>query len=286
MKLVILIPGYNEEATLGATLSELPRNVTGFTEVEWLVVDDGSTDRTAAIAREHGARVVSLRGNQGLGKAFSLGLQSALDRGADVIAQTDADNQYEARDLDALVGAIVAGADFAIGRRDVARREDFSAAKKWVHRTGALAFRWVSGVRVADPVSGFRAYSRRTAERIHVVNRFSYTLEVLLQAGRQSWAVREIPVRSRVAVRPSRLAATWREFFGRSLLCLGNGLVLHRPFLLFAWALLPWVLLARVLAESQGSAWAATQLAAVSAVLAAGIWLYRLGLMEKAGKAA
>jgi len=279
VKLAILIPCLNEEQTLAETLAALPRRVDGFDEVEWIVIDDGSQDRTAEVAQLAGAdQILRLPHHEGLGVAFAVGIKAALDSGADVIAQTDADNQYDAKELDTLAAAVLAGADMVVGCRDVAARTDFSSAKRLVHRWGSRAFRFLSGTVISDPVSGFRAYSRRTAERIRVGNRFSYTLEGLLQAGREGWQVREIPISSRPAARPSRLARSGGEFLGKSLLCVLRALALHRPFVLFAWALVPWVFLARLLAESKGTEWALTQVAALSALLAGGIWLYRKGL--------
>jgi glycosyltransferase involved in cell wall biosynthesis len=212
MKLIIQIPCLNEEATLPVTLADLPREVGGFDEVEWLIVDDGSRDRTVDVAREHGVdHVVRLTANQGLASAFQAGLDACLKLGADAIVNTDADNQYRGADIPRLVTPILEGrADMVVGSRDVANVEHFSAAKKALQRLGSWVVRRASGTKVTDTTSGFRAYNREAALQLLVVNKFTYTLESLIQAGKLLIAVDQVPVGTNPKLRESRLfPSTW-----------------------------------------------------------------------------
>ena len=212
MKLIIQIPCLDEEATLAATLADLPREVPGFDTVEWLVVDDGSTDGTVEVARRHGVdHIVRLTGNRGLAGGFQAGLDAALKLGADVIVNTDGDNQYRGRDVARLTAPILAGeADMVIGDRRVTTVAQFSAAKKLLQRLGSWVVRHASGTTVPDATSGFRAYNRDAAIAVHVVSRFTYTLETIIQAGRMSVAVAHVPVGTNPVRRPSRLfPSTW-----------------------------------------------------------------------------
>ena len=177
MKLIIQIPAWNEEEQLPQTLAALPSSVAGFDEIEVLVIDDGSTDRTAEVAREVGAEVVRLPVHRGLAVAFSTGLRSAVERGADVIVNTDADNQYDARDIPALVQPILDGsAQMVIGDRQVSTLRHFSSIKRLLQKLGSWVVRRLSGTSVRDATSGFRAISRTAALRLHVFTRFTYTL--------------------------------------------------------------------------------------------------------------
>jgi len=219
MKLIVQIPCLNEEETLPSTLADLPRSLDGFDEVEWLVIDDGSTDRTVEVAREHGVEhIVRLPNNKGLAAAFQAGLDAALKLGADVIVNTDADNQYRGEDIAKLVAPILAGkADLVVGDRQVPQVEHFSGNKKRLQRLGSWVVRRVSGTRVADTTSGFRAYNREAALQLSVVSNFTYTLESLIQAGRMLIAVEDVPVSANQTLRESRLAASSGAYVRRNV---------------------------------------------------------------------
>jgi glycosyltransferase involved in cell wall biosynthesis len=207
VKLIIQIPCLNEEETLPVTLSELPRSVPGFETVEWLVIDDGSTDRTIEVARAHGVdHIVRLTNNKGLAQGFQAGLDAALKLGADVIVNTDADNQYSAADIPKLVEPIIRGdADMVIGDREVMTIEHFSGVKKLLQRLGSWIVRRASDTTVPDTTSGFRAYNREAALQVQVVSRFTYTLETVIQAGKMLVAIDHVPIRTNPKMRESRL---------------------------------------------------------------------------------
>jgi len=207
MKLIIQIPCLNEEESLPVTLRDLPREVPGFDTVEWLVIDDGSTDRTIEVARAHGVdHVVRLTNNKGLAVGFQAGLDASLKLGADVIVNTDADNQYNAGDIPKLVAPIVRGeADLVVGDREVQTIEHFSPVKKLLQRLGSWVVRRASDTTVPDTTSGFRAYNREAALQIQVVSRFTYTLETIIQAGKMLVAIDHVPIRTNPKMRESRL---------------------------------------------------------------------------------
>jgi glycosyltransferase involved in cell wall biosynthesis len=207
MKLIIQIPCLNEEEVLPVTLSDLPRQVEGFDEVEWLVIDDGSTDRTVEVARAHGVdHVVRLTSNKGLAQAFQAGLDASLKLGADVIVNTDADNQYNAADIPKLLGPILRGeADLVVGDREVQTIDHFSPVKKSLQRLGSWVVRRASETSVPDTTSGFRAYNREAALQVQVVSRFTYTLETVIQAGKMLVAIDHVPIRTNPKLRESRL---------------------------------------------------------------------------------
>src|SRR4051794_8055169 len=207
MKLIIQIPCLNEEEQLPATLGDLPRAVSGFDSVEWLVIDDGSTDRTIEVARRHGVdHVVRLTNNKGLAAAFQAGIDACLKLGADVIVNTDADNQYYAADIPKLVAPILAGeADLVVGDRVIDSVEHFSPLKKRLQHFGSAVVRRASGTNVPDTTSGFRAYNREAALQVTVVSKYTYTLESVIQAGKMLVAVDHTPIRARQVDRPSRL---------------------------------------------------------------------------------
>jgi glycosyltransferase involved in cell wall biosynthesis len=211
-KLIIQIPCFNEEDQLPVSLAALPRAVPGFDVVEWLVIDDGSSDRTVEVARAHGVdHVVRLTNNKGLSYAFQAGLDACLKLGADVIVNTDADNQYEADDIPLLVGPVLDGsADMVIGNRQVDTIAHFSWGKKRLQSLGSWVARQASGTNIADATSGFRAYNRDAALALIVVSTFTYTLESLIQAGRSMVTVTDVPVRTNDQLRESRLfRSTW-----------------------------------------------------------------------------
>ena len=235
VKLTIQIPAWNEEDTLGKTIDELPREIPGFDQIDVQVVDDGSVDGTADVARSHGARVVRLPVHRGLAVAFSAGLQAAVDQGADVVVNTDADGQYDPRDIPALVSPIVEGrAQMVIGDREIETLARFSTTKKILQRLGSWVVRKLSNSSVRDATSGFRAISREAAFKLHVFTRFTYTLETILQAGEAGLSVVSVPVRSATEdMRPSRLFRSNLGYVWRSLESLARIVVLYNPLRIF-----------------------------------------------------
>lgn len=237
MKLVIQIPCLNEEAQLPVALPELPREVAGFDVVEWLLVDDGSTDRTVDVGRALGVdHVVRLTNNKGLAYAFQAGLDAALKLGADVIVNTDADNQYSAADIPKLVAPIVAGeADMVVGDRDVMAVEHFSPVKKRLQRLGSWVVRQASETDVPDATSGFRAYNREAALGLVVVSKFTYTLESLIQAGKGMVAVSHVQVRTNPKLRESRLFGSMWSYVRRNTLSILRIYASYEPLRVFSW---------------------------------------------------
>ena len=235
MKLVIQIPCYNEAEHLPTTLAALPRTVPGFDSVEWLVVDDGSSDGTAEVARRHGVdHVVVLPHNRGLAHAFMTGLTTALKVGADVIVNTDADNQYDATCIPDLVRPIVEGrAQIVVGARPIDAIAHFSKIKKLLQKLGSWAVRFVSGTDIPDAPSGFRAIHRDAAMRLNVFNSYTYTLETIIQAGRNSMATTYVPVRVNPDLRPSRLVKSNLSYVVRSLTTIVRIFVIYKPFRFF-----------------------------------------------------
>jgi len=236
MKLIIQIPCYDEAATLALTLARLPRTLPPFDVVEWLVVDDGSTDDTAAVAKAHGVHhVVRHTRNQGLARAFMSGLDASLAHGADVIVNTDADNQYNADDIPLLVAPILSGAaDIVIGARPIETIEHFSPVKKLLQKLGSWVVRAASNTEIPDAPSGFRALSRASAQRLMVFNDYTYTLETIIQAGQKNMAITAVPVRVNQDLRPSRLVRSVPSYVQRSLVTIVRIFAIYRPFRFFA----------------------------------------------------
>lgn len=236
MKLVIQIPCYNEEEQLPATLADLPREVAGFDEVETIVIDDGSTDATSRVARELGVdQVIRVPVNQGLARAFSAGLDVALKRGADVIVNTDADNQYRGDCVERLTDPILRGeADIVIGDRDPFRVAHFSLIKRVLQVLGSWLVRGVSGTTVPDVTSGFRAFSREAALRMNVVSDFTYTLETVIQAGKKQLSVGHVAVEVNPSSRPSRLFDGTLSYLGQSISTIFRIYALYEPLRFFA----------------------------------------------------
>jgi glycosyltransferase involved in cell wall biosynthesis len=231
MKLIIQIPCYNEERSLPVTLGNLPREVEGIDEVEWLVIDDGSSDETAEVARSHGAHVVAHTHNKGLARAFMTGLEESLRRGADIIVNTDADNQYDAACIPALIRPILEGkAEIVVGARPIELIEHFSFAKKMLQKLGSFVVRMASGTDIPDAPSGFRAISREAALRTNVFNDYTYTLETIIQAGQKNMAISSVPVRVNEDLRPSRLVKSIPSYIFRSLITITRIFVIYRPF--------------------------------------------------------
>jgi glycosyltransferase involved in cell wall biosynthesis len=231
VKLIIQIPCLNEEEYLPQVLAELPRELPGFDQVEWLVIDDGSTDRTVEVARRHGVdHVVRLTNNKGLATAFQAGLDAALKLDADVIVNTDADNQYPAGDIPRLVEPILRRrADMVVGDRRVRTVDHFSPAKKLLQRLGSWVVRRASGTKVPDTTSGFRAYNREAALQLIVVSRYTYTLESLIQAGKMSVAIEDVPISPNPTERESRLAGSTSAYVRRNAYAIFRAYTLYDP---------------------------------------------------------
>jgi len=234
-KLIIQIPCYNEEATLGVTLSCLPRQLPSVDSVEWLVINDGSADRTVEVARalrvDH---IVNFVEHQGLAKAFMAGLEASLRAGADIIVNTDADNQYCAEDISKLIEPILAKkAEIVIGQRPIKEIQHFSKIKKFLQELGSWVIRIVSGTNIPDAPSGFRAISREAAIRINVFNDYTYTLEMIIQAGQKGMAITSVPVRVNRTVRPSRLVKSIVSYVQRSLFTILRIFMVYQPLRFF-----------------------------------------------------
>jgi glycosyltransferase involved in cell wall biosynthesis len=235
VKLIIQIPCFDEEETLPVTLADLPREVPGFDVVEWLVVDDGSTDRTVEVARDHGVdHIVRLTNNKGLATGFQAGLDASLKLGADVIVNTDADNQYYGPDIVKLVEPIIKGdADMVVGDREVMNIQHFSPLKKTLQRLGSWVVRRASQTTVPDTTSGFRAYNREAAIQMVVVSKFTYTLETIIQAGKMLVAVDHVPIRTNPKTRESRLFPSMWSYVRRNTVSIFRIYALYEPLRVF-----------------------------------------------------
>jgi glycosyltransferase involved in cell wall biosynthesis len=235
LKLIIQIPCYNEAQSIPQTLGALPRSIPGIDCIEYLVIDDGSTDGTAEAARSAGAHhVVRLARHAGLAAGFMAGLEASLRRGADVIVNTDADNQYNAGDIQLLLEPILAGrADLVVGDRGVATLKTFSPLKRRLQRLGSWVIARASGVQTPDATSGFRAISRAAALRTVVLSEYSYTLETLIQAGARRMAVEYVPVRTNLQTRPSRLMRGIPDYLANSGVTILRAYTMYRPLRVF-----------------------------------------------------
>lgn len=233
--LVIQIPCHNEAETLPRVLADLPQQIDGVARIVRLVIDDGSTDGTADVARAAGCEVLRLPVQRGLARGFVAGLDRAVALGADVVVNTDGDHQYRGADIPALVAPVLAGqADLVVGTRPVATIASFSAPKKLLQRLGSFATRVLSGTSVEDAPSGFRAMSRDAAMRLHVFNRYTYTVETLIQAGRKGMRVLSVPIEVNVVSRPSRLVKGSGSYVMRQLNVMVRVFVTYKPFRFFA----------------------------------------------------
>ena len=235
MKLIIQIPCFNEADGLPQTIAALPRKLPGIDTIEFLVIDDGSRDDTSAIARKLGVHHIERhRTNRGLAAAFRTGLQRALDEGADIIVNTDADNQYAGGDIGKLVAPIQSGAaDVVIGDRGVRDNAHFGPFKRWLQRLGSAVVRRLSRTDITDAVSGFRAITRSAAQRINITSDFSYTTDMLIQAGRKRMCVVSVPVRTNGAIRPSRLFKSIPQFITTTGLTMIRVYAMYNPLRIF-----------------------------------------------------
>lgn len=235
MKLIIQIPCFNEEGTLKDTLDDLPRYIEGVDKIEYLIIDDGSSDETINVAREWGVNyIVTFTKNKGLAKGFMAGIDVCLENGADIIVNTDADNQYCGEDIEKLIEPILnQQADIVIGERPIAEISDFSPVKKKLQRLGSWAVRQASKTDIPDAPSGFRAFSREAALRLNVVNDYTYTLETIVQAGREKISITSVPIRTNPAVRPSRLAKTMLGYVRTSMLTILRAYLIYKPLKAF-----------------------------------------------------
>ncbi len=238
MKLIIQIPCLNEEQTLPQTLRDLPERIDGIDEIEVLVIDDGSTDRSAEVARAHGVHhLVRFTNNKGLAEAFMAGLDASLKLGADLIVNTDADNQYRGCDIEKLIRPILERkADMVIGDRQVESIAHFSPLKKSLQKVGSWVVRHVSETNVPDATSGFRAYSREAALRMNVISRFTYTLETIIQAGKKNIALSHVQVQTNGKLRESRLFKSIPAYLTRSIDTIFRIYAMYEPMKMFAWS--------------------------------------------------
>ena len=235
MKLIIQIPCFNEAETLEVTLNDLPKHIDGIDEIEYLIIDDGSHDNTAEVAKKWGVHyVVRFRRNKGLAKGFMAGLDACLKNGADIIVNTDADNQYCGADIETLVRPILdKKAHIVIGERPIDDTEHFTPLKKKLQQFGSWVVRKASKTTIPDAPSGFRAYSREAAMRINVINDYTYTLETIVQSGREKMAVMSVPIRTNPELRESRLFHSMWGYIKKSMLTIVRTYLMYRPLYFF-----------------------------------------------------
>ena len=235
MKLIIQIPCFNEAETLEVTLNDLPKHIDGIDEIEYLIIDDGSHDNTAEVAKKWGVHyVVRFRRNKGLAKGFMAGLGACFKNGADIIVNTDADNQYCGADIETLVRPILdKKAHIVIGERPIDDTEHFTPLKKKLQHFGSWVVRKASKTTIPDAPSGFRAYSREAAMRINVINDYTYTLETIVQSGREKMAVMSVPIRTNPELRESRLFHSMWGYIKKSMLTIVRTYLMYRPLYFF-----------------------------------------------------
>jgi len=235
MKLIVQIPAFNEEATIAQTLRDIPKKIDGISSIETLVIDDGSTDNTVDVARKAGAtHVVQLKTHRGLSSAFVAGIDAALRLGANVVVNTDADNQYQGADIPRLVAPIIRGsAELVIGDREVSKSPHMSPLKRMLQRLGSWTVGLASGVRVGDATSGFRAFSREAAMQINVFNPFTYTLETIIQSGNRNLGVQSVTVRTNPPLRPSRLYRGIGTYLRKSIATVFRIYTIYKPLKTF-----------------------------------------------------
>jgi glycosyltransferase involved in cell wall biosynthesis len=235
MKLIVQIPCFNEEETLPATFNDIPKQIAGVDVVEIMIIDDGSTDKTIEVAKALGVHhIVINKNNRGLARTFRTGLNECLKLGADIIVNTDGDNQYAGWDIPKLIQPIIDGkADVVVGDRNTAKVAHFSPFKKFLQRLGSYVVKTLSGVQVPDAVSGFRAYSRDAALQLNIVSPFSYTIEALIQAGKKHMAVTSVPVETNEKTRESRLFSSIPKFIERQLTTIVRMYAMYQPLKVF-----------------------------------------------------
>lgn len=235
MKLIIQIPCFNEAETLEIALNDLPRHIKGIDEIEYLIINDGSLDNTVEVAEKWGVNyVVNFKRNKGLAKGFMAGIDACLRQGADIIVNTDADNQYVAADIEKLVRPILDGkSDIVIGERPIDETEHFSPLKKKLQHFGSWVVREASATDIPDAPSGFRAYSKEAALRLNVVNEYTYTLEQIVQAGRNKMAIISVPIRTNGELRPSRLFGSMFSYIKKSMLTIVRAYIMYKPLRFF-----------------------------------------------------
>ncbi len=238
MKLIIQIPCYNEEATLGAVIEDLPRELPGVDCIEYLVIDDGCTDKTVEVARAHGVdHILSLGRNQGLVVAFIKGLSKCVELGADIIVNTDGDHQYQGKYVPDVIAPILAGySDIVVGARPIDKIAHFSWLKKKLQKIGSRVVRQLSGTDVPDTTSGFRAYSAEAAMRLHVFNRYTYTLETIIQAGHMKMKISHVPIDVNPKTRPSRLFRSEFDYVKKSCPIILRSYIIYKPLRTFFYA--------------------------------------------------
>ena len=236
MKLIIQIPCYNEAETLEIALNDLPKHIDGIDEIEYLIINDGSKDNTVEVARKWGVNyVVNFKRNKGLAHGFMAGIDACLRNGADIIVNTDADNQYVADDIDKLVRPIIEGkSDIVIGERPIAQTEHFSPLKKKLQHFGSWVVRKASNSDIPDAPSGFRAFSREAALRLNVTNEYTYTLETIVQAGRNKIAQTSVPIRTNGELRPSRLFNSMMGYVKKSMVTILRAYLMYSPLKTFS----------------------------------------------------
>ncbi len=244
MKLIIQIPCLNEAETLEIALNDLPKEIEGIDEIEYLIINDGSSDNTVEVAKKWGVNhVVSFPNNKGLAKGFIAGLDACLREGADIIVNTDADNQYCGEDIEKLVRPIIEGkAEIVIGERPIDDTPDFSPIKKKLQHLGSFVVRVASDTDIPDAPSGFRAFSREAALRLNVINNYTYTLETIVQAGRNKMAITSVPIRTNRELRKSRLFSSMGGYIKKSMLTIIRAYMMYRPLTFFtAIGLIPFI---------------------------------------------
>jgi len=235
LKLIIQIPCYNEEETLPATVADLPRQIEGIDTIEYLIINDGSSDKTVETARECGVHhIISFKANRGLANAFASGIDACLRLGADIVVNTDADNQYNGADIEKLVKPILdEKAEIVIGERPISRIKHFSSTKKGMQKFGSFVVRVASGTKIPDAPSGFRAYSREAALRLNVINNYTYTLETIIQAGHNRVPMTSVPIGTNPQTRKSRLFKSTFSYIRRSIVVIVRSILMYKPMKVF-----------------------------------------------------
>ena len=235
MKLIIQIPCYNEAETLALALKSLPREIDGLDEIKWLIINDGSNDNTVDVAKECGVDyIVNFIQNRGLAEGFMAGIKECIKQGADIIVNTDADNQYEAKDIPKLIKPILdSKAEYVIGERPISQTKHFSLMKKMLQKIGSWVVRKASNTLIPDAPSGFRAMSRECAKRLNVYNEYTYTLETIIQAGQKNFAVTSVPIRTNEDLRPSKLVSSIPSYIKKSVITIVRIFVVYQPFKFF-----------------------------------------------------